>query len=78
MLQLGNIDGAILLDWRESTLLNKLEAGARVGTLMLDAARKELSDFHSKVLPVCEHYDNLGLLYVVSRRGTRGRVSSRF
>ncbi|ROT66843.1 putative adenylate kinase isoenzyme 5-like, partial [Penaeus vannamei] len=63
---LGNIDGAILLDWRESTLLNKLEAGARVGTLMLDAARKELSDFHSKVLPVCEHYDNLGLLYVVS------------
>ncbi|XP_063591817.1 adenylate kinase isoenzyme 5-like [Penaeus indicus] len=64
--KLGNIDGAILLDWRESTLLNKLEAGARVGTLMLDAARKELSDFHSKVLPVCEHYDNLGLLYVVS------------
>ncbi|XP_068246972.1 adenylate kinase isoenzyme 5 isoform X2 [Palaemon carinicauda] len=63
---LGNIDGAILLDWRESTLLNNLEAGARMGTLMLDAARKELSDFHNKVLPVCEHYDNQGLLFVVS------------
>ncbi|XP_071541442.1 adenylate kinase isoenzyme 5 isoform X2 [Panulirus ornatus] len=63
---LGHIDGAILLDWRESTLLNNLEAGARMGTLMLDAARKELSEFHNKVLPVCEYYDNQGLLYVVS------------
>lgn len=65
-LQLGNIDGAILLDWRESTLLNNLEAGARMGTLMLDAARKELAEFNDKVLPVCEYYDNHGLLYVVS------------
>ncbi|XP_066939611.1 adenylate kinase isoenzyme 5 isoform X2 [Macrobrachium rosenbergii] len=72
--KLGNIDGAILLDWRESTLLNNLEAGARMGTLMLDAARKELSDFHNKVLPVCEHYDNQGLLFVVSGERSQEEV----
>lgn len=33
---------------------------------MLDAARRELADFNTKVLPVCEYYDNHGLLYVVS------------
>ncbi|XP_042224264.1 adenylate kinase isoenzyme 5-like isoform X2 [Homarus americanus] len=71
---LGNIDGAILLDWRESTLLNNLEAGARMGTLMLDAARKELSEFHSKVLPVCEYFDNQGLLYVVSGERSQEEV----
>nr|XP_045607320.1 uncharacterized protein LOC123763978 isoform X2 [Procambarus clarkii] len=71
---LGNVDGAILLDWRESTLLSNLEAGARMGTLMLDAARKDLSEFHSKVLPVCEHFDNHGLLYVVSGERSQEEV----
>lgn len=37
-----------------------------MGSLMLDAARRELADFNTKVLPVCEYYDNHGLLYVVS------------
>ncbi|XP_069186141.1 adenylate kinase isoenzyme 5 isoform X6 [Procambarus clarkii] len=72
--KLGNVDGAILLDWRESTLLSNLEAGARMGTLMLDAARKDLSEFHSKVLPVCEHFDNHGLLYVVSGERSQEEV----
>ncbi|XP_069948782.1 adenylate kinase isoenzyme 5 isoform X2 [Cherax quadricarinatus] len=72
--KLGNIDGAILLDWRESALLSNLEAGARMGTLMLDAARKDLSEFHSKVLPVCEHFDNQGLLFVVSGERSQEEV----
>ncbi|KAK3850977.1 hypothetical protein Pcinc_042342, partial [Petrolisthes cinctipes] len=73
-LSLGNIDGAILLDWRESTLLNNLEAGAKMGSLMLDAARRELADFTTKVLPVCEYYDNHGLLYVVSGERSQEEV----
>ncbi|XP_045134552.1 adenylate kinase isoenzyme 5-like isoform X5 [Portunus trituberculatus] len=72
--KLGNIDGAILLDWRESTLLNNLEAGARMGSLMLEAAKKELTEFTTKVLPVCEYYDNLGMLYVVSGERSQEEV----
>ncbi|XP_045134549.1 uncharacterized protein LOC123518055 isoform X2 [Portunus trituberculatus] len=72
--RLGNIDGAILLDWRESTLLNNLEAGARMGSLMLEAAKKELTEFTTKVLPVCEYYDNLGMLYVVSGERSQEEV----
>lgn len=37
-----------------------------LGHMVVESARKELGDFYTKVLPVCEQLDNLGLLYVVS------------
>ncbi|XP_076039604.1 adenylate kinase isoenzyme 5 isoform X2 [Oratosquilla oratoria] len=69
--KLGKIDGAILLDWQESTLLHTMEVGSRLGEVVLEAARKELADFHTRVLPVCEYLDNLGVLFVVA--GDRGQ-----
>ena len=67
--QLGQIEGAILLDWDEGTAVLEDTGGDssedKVTQAVMEAARKELSEFHAKVLPVCEMLDNMGLLYVV-------------
>ena len=68
--QLGQIEGAILLDWDEGgSVLDDTGGGDptedKVNQVVMDAARKELAEFHSKVLPVCDMLDNMGVLYVV-------------
>ena len=37
----------------------------RMSQAVMEAARRELTDFHARVLPVCDKLDNMAALYVV-------------
>ncbi len=63
--QIGRIDGVILLNWTLTSLERQIEYGARQGEIDLEMAKIELRNFRRNVIPVAEYFDYKQLLYVV-------------
>ncbi len=69
-IQIGRVDGVILLNWRDSALERQIEYASKLGEIGIDAAMTELDNFRRNVIQVAEYFDYKQMLYVV-----RGRVS---
>ena len=73
---MGQIEGAILLDWDEGSAVLEDTGGDssedKVTQAVMEAARKELSEFHAKVLPIplLGQYPNLLRLSNITKART--------
>ena len=67
-LQIGRLDGVILLDWLDITLERQIEYGSKEGQIDLDMAKLELRNFRKNVIPGAEYFDYKRLLYVVRKQ----------
>ncbi|XP_031619359.1 adenylate kinase isoenzyme 5 isoform X2 [Contarinia nasturtii] len=59
------ISGVILVKWKNELLQKQIEYGAKLGQVVLSLAKMELDNFYKNVMPVCEYFDQSGLLSVV-------------
>lgn len=67
-MQIGVLNGVLLISWRQAVLQKQIDYGAKLGHVVLSLAKMELENFFKNVMPVADYFDQSDLLLAVSNR----------